>query len=69
MNRLVIVVATISADHFRKKVSRFSSPVDLYESRLCSSFRTSADWIWEKEKWGRLGRVAVGGTVLLTGQP
>uniref|UniRef100_A0A8C7KK61 Cytoplasmic linker associated protein 1 n=1 Tax=Oncorhynchus kisutch TaxID=8019 RepID=A0A8C7KK61_ONCKI len=29
--------------------------------KFCSSFRTSAEWIWEKEKWGRLGRVAVGG--------
>ena len=34
---------------------------------MCSSFRTSAEWIWEKEKWGRLGRVVVGGAVLLTG--
>ena len=29
VNRLVIGVATISADHFRKKGSRLSSPADL----------------------------------------
>ena len=36
-------------------------------SRFCSSFRTSAIWIWVKEKSGRLGRVAVGSAGLLTG--
>ena len=54
LNRLVIWFATISADNFRNKGSRLSRPADMYRSRFCSSFRTSADWIWEKEKWGRL---------------
>ena len=34
---------------------------------FCSSFRTSAIWIWVKEKWGRLGQVAEGGGGLLIG--
>ena len=67
LNRLVIGVATILADHFRKTGSRLSSPADLYGSRFCSSFRTSAIWIWVKEKWGRLGQVAMRGAGLLTG--
>ena len=46
LNRLVIGVATISADNFRKRGSRLSSLADLYGSRFCSSFRTSAIWIW-----------------------
>ena len=67
LNRLVIGVATLLADSFRKRVSRLSSPADLYWSRFCSSFRTSAIWIWEKEKLGRLGQVAAGGVELLAG--
>ena len=54
LNRLVIGVATMAADNFRKRGSRLSSPADLYRSRFCSSFRTSAGWIWVKEKLGRL---------------
>ena len=46
LNRLVIGVATISADNFRKRESRLSSPADLQGSRFCSSFRISAIWIW-----------------------
>ena len=65
MNRLVIGVATMAADNFRKRVSRLCSPADLYGSRFCSSCRTSAVWIWMKEKLGRLGKVAAG--VLLAG--
>ena len=42
LNRLVIGVATIAADNFRKRGSRLSSP---------------AIWIWVKEKWGCLGEV------------
>ena len=61
LNRLVIGVATMAADSFRNRRSRFSSPADLYGSRFCSSFRTSAIWIWVKEKLGRRGRVAAGG--------
>jgi hypothetical protein len=34
LNRLVIGVATISADNFRKRGSRLSSPADLYGSRF-----------------------------------
>ena len=60
LNRLVIGVATMAADSFRKRGSRLSSPADLYRSRFCSSFRTSAIWIWVKEKLGRLGQVAAG---------
>ena len=45
-NRLLIGVATMAADSFRKRVSRLSSPADWYGSRFCSSFRTSAVWIW-----------------------
>ena len=65
LNRLVglgVRVATMAADSFRKRGSRLSSPADLYGSRFCSSFRTSAVWIWVKEKLGRLGRVAAGGS-------
>ena len=58
LNRLVIGVATMSADHFRKRGSRLSCPADLYGSRFCSSIRTSAICIWVKEKLGRLGQVA-----------
>jgi hypothetical protein len=43
LNRLVIGVATMAADSFRNRGSRWSSPADLYGSRFCSSFRTS--WI------------------------
>ena len=39
-----------------------SSPDDLYRSRFCSYFRTSA-----KEKLGRHGQVAAGGAELLAG--
>ena len=60
LNSLVIVVATMVADSFRKRGSRLSSPADLYGSGFCSSFRTSAIWIWVKEKLGKLGQVAVG---------
>ena len=67
LNRLVIGVATMAADNFRKRVSRLSSPADLFGSRFCSSFRTSAIWIWVKEKLGRLGQVAAGGADLLAG--
>ena len=42
-----------------------SSPADFYGSRFCSSFRTSAIWIWVKEKLRRLGQVAAGGAELL----
>ena len=42
LNRLVIGVAITVADSFRKIGSRLSSPADLYGSRFCSSFRTSA---------------------------
>ena len=38
LNRLVIGVATMAADHFRKRGSRLSSPADLYRSRFYSSF-------------------------------
>ena len=31
-----------------------------------ATLRSSAIWIWVKEKWGRLGQVAVGGAELLT---
>ena len=57
LNRLVIKVATTAADSFIKRGSRLSSPADLYRSRFCSSFRTSAIWIWVKENLERLGRV------------
>ena len=60
LNRLVIGVATTSADNFRMRGSRWSSPADLQGSRFCSSFKTSAIWIWVKEKWGMLVKVAVG---------
>jgi hypothetical protein len=40
LNRLVIGVATMTADNFRKRGSRLSSPADLYG--FCSSVRTSA---------------------------
>ena len=65
LNRLVIGVATMAVYNFRKKGSRLSSPADLYRSRFCSSFRTSAIWIWVKEKLGMLRQVAVGGAELL----
>ena len=61
LNRLVIGVATMAADSFRNSGSRLSSPADLYGSRFCSSFRTSAIWIWVKENLERLGRGAAGG--------
>ena len=61
LNRLVIGVATMAADSFRNSGSRLSSPADLYGSRFCSSFRTSAIWIWVKENLEMLGRVAAGG--------
>ena len=64
LNRLVIGVATILVDSFRKRRSRLSSPADLYGSMFCSSFRTSAIWIWVKEKLGRLGQVSAGGVEL-----
>ena len=67
MNRLVIGVATMAVDNFRKRGSRLSSPADLYGSRFCSSFRTSAIWFWVKEKLGRLGQVAEGCAELLAG--
>ena len=67
LNRLVIGVATISSEYFRKRGSRLSSPEDLEGARFCSSFRTSAIWIWVKEKWRRLGQVALGSAELLTG--
>ena len=66
LNRLVIGVATMAADNFRKRVSRLASPADMYGSGFCSSFRTSAIWIWVKEKWGRLGQVVVGGAELFS---
>jgi hypothetical protein len=50
LNRVIIGVATI-LDNFRKRGSRLSSPDDLWGSRFCSSFRTSAVWILVKEKW------------------
>ena len=65
LNRLVIGVATLAADSFRKRGSRLSSPADLYGSGFCSYFRTSAIWIWAKEKLGRLGQVAEGVAELL----
>jgi hypothetical protein len=65
LNRLAIGVATMAADNIRKRGSRLSSPAELYGSRICSSFRTSAVWIWVKEKLGRLGKVAVRGAELL----
>jgi hypothetical protein len=65
LNRLVIGVATMAADTFRKRGFRLSSPADLYGPWFCSSFRTSA--IWVKEKLGRLGQVAAGGKELLDG--
>jgi hypothetical protein len=65
LNRLVIGVATRVVDNFRNRGSRLSSPADLYGSRICSSFRTSAIWIWVKAKLGRLGHVAAGGVELL----
>ena len=37
-----------------------SSPADLYVSRFCSSFITSAIWIWVKKNLGRFGQVAAG---------
>ena len=61
LNRLVIGVVTMAADSFRNGGSRLSNPADLYGSRFCSSFRTSAIWIWVKENLGRLGRGAAGG--------
>ena len=67
LNRLVIGVLTISADHFRKRGSRLSSPADLWGSRFYSSFRPSAIWMWVEENWGRFGQVAGGGAGLLTG--
>ena len=67
LNRLVIGVATKAVDNFRKRGSRLSSPADLYGSRFCSSFRTSAIWIWVKEKLRRLGQVAAGVAELLPG--
>ena len=48
LKRLVIGVATMAGDNFRKRGSRLFSPADLYRSRFCSSFRTSAIWIWVK---------------------
>ena len=42
----------MAADSFRNSGSRLSSTADLYGSRFCSSFRTSAIWIWVKELWG-----------------
>ena len=42
LNWLVIGVATMAVDSFRKRGSRLSCPADLYWSRFCSSFRTSA---------------------------
>jgi hypothetical protein len=65
LNRLVIGVATMAVDSFRNRGSRLSRPADLYGSRFCSSFRTSAIWIWVKVKLGRIGRVAAGGAELL----
>ena len=65
LNRLVIGVATMAADSFRNGGSRLSSPADLYGSRFCGSFRTSAIWIWVKENLERLGRGAAGGAELL----
>jgi hypothetical protein len=67
LNRLVIGVATMTADSFRKKGSRLSSPADLYGSRFYSSFRTSAVRIWVKERRGGLVRVAAGEAELLEG--
>ena len=67
LNRLVIGVATMAADNFRKRGSRLSRPADLYRSRFCSSFRTSVIWIWVKEKLWRLGQVAARGAGLLAG--
>ena len=67
LNRLVIGFETMAADSFRKRGSRLSSPADFYGSRFCSSFRTSAVWIWVKEKLGRLGQVAAGGGELWPG--
>ena len=64
LKRLVIGVATMAVDNFRK---RGSSPAALYGSRFCSSFRTSAIWIWVKEKMRRLGRVAARCAELLVG--
>ena len=61
VNRLVIGVTTMAADSFRNRGIRLSSPADLYGSRFSNSLRTSAIWIWVKEKLGRLGRVAAGG--------
>jgi hypothetical protein len=63
LNRLVIGVATVLADHFRKRGSRLSSPADLQGSRFF--FRPSAIWICLKEKPGGLGKVAVEGVELL----
>ena len=57
----------MAVDNFRKRGSRLSSPADLYWSMFCSSFRTSAIWIWVKEKLGLLGQVAAGGAVLMAG--
>ena len=57
----------MAADNFRKRVSRLSSPADLYGYRFYSSFRTSANWIWVKEKLGKLIQVAAGGAELLAG--
>jgi hypothetical protein len=67
LNRLAIGVATMAVDNFRKRRSRLFSPADLYGSRFCSSFRTSAFWIWVKEKLGRLGQVAAREAELLAG--
>ena len=50
LNRLVIGVAAMAENNFRNRGSRLSSHADLYGSRFCSSFRTSAVWIWVKEK-------------------
>ena len=53
LNRLVIGVATMAVDSFRNRGSRLASPADLCGSRFCSSFISSAIWIWVKEKLGR----------------
>ena len=67
LDRMVIRVATMAADSFRKRAARLASPADVYGARFCSSFRTSAIWIWVKEKLVRFGRVAAGGVELLAG--
>jgi hypothetical protein len=60
LNGLVIGVTSFSADHFRKRGPRLSSPADWFGSRFCRSFRTSVVWIWMKEKWGGLGKLLWG---------